>query len=303
MKNKKASAYIGMVIYAVLVGFTFIFVKNSTDVASPLETMTFRFAAAMLPFIVLLIAGKLKVSIKGKSKIAILFEALTYVGFLGFQAFGLRYTTSIVSGILFAMVPVFARIAGGIILREKTTALQNVCMCMSVAAVIAMFVIGSIDTLAAIDWRGFVLLAVSSICCAVSNVLMRHVKREYKPLEISFISCLLGFIIFALMSIVTNTVNGTWSTFFEPLKNTGFLVGVLYLGIFCTFVTGVLVSRSLRHLPAVNATIWGNVSAAISVVAGALVLGEPLHVYQIICTVVIIAGVLGISFLGSKKRD
>ncbi len=296
MKNKTFSAYIGIFFYAVFVGFSFFFVKNSAGVAAPLQTMMFRFTTALLPSLILLIIGKLKISVKGKPKVSLFFMAVTYVGFLGFQAFGLVYTTSIVSGILFAIVPIFARLIAGFLLKEKTTWLQNLFMLCSVGAVVAMFAIGSMDELSAIDWRGFVLLLCSSLSCATSNVLMRYVKKSYSPAEISCFNCLAGVAIFGVWSIISCTANGTWGTYFAPLANSSYLMGILYLGICCTFITGNLISYSLRYLPAVNTTIWGNFSTAISVVAGAVLLKEALLPYQIVCTILIIIGVMGISF-------
>ncbi len=306
MKNKTAAAYAGMVIYAVIVGFSFLVIKNSGASSSPVQMMFFRFAAAFIPYIILLCTGVLKVSLKSMKRPSLLLTALTYVGFLGFQAFGMVYTTSIVSGILFAMVPVFARIIGGILLKEKTSAVQNIFMAVSVCSVIAMFALGSADSLVGIDVRGFLLLLASSLCCAASNVLMRYVKADFAPLQIGFFSASTGLIVFTAAAVVANTVNGSWSTFFAPLSDGGYLLYILYLGILCTIVTVNILSFSLKYLPAVNATIWGNLSTAISVVAGALILGEPLMPYQIVCAVLIIIGVLGISFSGAnpaRKRN
>jgi multidrug transporter EmrE-like cation transporter len=53
-------------------------------------------------------------------------------------------------------------------------------------------------------------------------------------------------------------------------------------------------------MEAVKATIFGNLSTAISVVAGIAILGEPFAYYNIICTAVIIVGVIGVSAAGAK---
>lgn len=50
----------------------------------------------------------------------------------------------------------------------------------------------------------------------------------------------------------------------------------------------------LRYMPAVNAAIFGNLSTAISIVAGVAVLGEPLLTYHIVCTLLIIISVVGV---------
>lgn len=310
MKKKSTFvAYLCIIAYALAVGLSFLFVKKSTGIATPLQTMTFRFCTGFIPYLILLAIGKLRISLKGVKKGPIFVMALTYASFLGFQAFGLVYTTSIVSGILFAMVPIFARIVGGIVLKEKTTWLQNIFMCLSVGSVVALFLIGSKDALTNIHPWGFVLLILCSLSCAVSNVYMRRVRMDFTPLQVGFMSCFAGVVLYVSSSLVVNTVQGSWDTFFLPLTNPDFLGPILYLGIMCTFFSGLMLSYSLSRLPAVNATIWGNVSTAISVVAGAIFLHEPLFPYQIVCTLLIICGVLGISFfqkpihLRKKKKE
>jgi len=193
-------------------------------------------------------------------------------------------------------------VIAGVVLKEKTTWLQNVFMAVSVCSVIALFVIGSADAFHGLDIRGLILLMLSTLSCAASNVLMRYVKKEHPPLEVSFYCCFMGTAIFWGITLIVNAVTGNWQTTFAPLSSGKFVWAILYLGICCTFITSNLISYSLRHLPAVNATIWGNVSTAISVVAGALLLREPLMPYQVICTVLIITGVMGISFSGKQQN-
>jgi multidrug transporter EmrE-like cation transporter len=77
----------------------------------------------------------------------------------------------------------------------------------------------------------------------------------------------------------------------------------LYIGIACTFLTGSLISYALRHLPAMTATIWGNLATVTSIIAGAVLLKEPLYTYQIVCTVLIITGVAGISYFTKPQNE
>ena len=56
-------------------------------------------------------------------------------------------------------------------------------------------------------------------------------------------------------------------------------------------------------MEAAKGTIFGNVSTAISIVAGVVVLGEDLMWYHIVCTALIIAGVVGMSLSGRKKEE
>ena len=96
-------------------------------------------------------------------------------------------------------------------------------------------------------------------------------------------------------------INSNISNYFLLMKNPGFLIASAYLGIFCTMVTAFLISYMLANMEAVKATIFGNLSTAIALIAGMLILKEPLEFYHIICTALIILGVVGVSISGKKK--
>lgn len=300
-KNKVFTAYLGMILYAIIVGFSFIFVKTADEYASVPQVMTYRFAVALLPHIILLLTKAEKVNLRLLKNPGLLLTSLTFVGFLGFQAWGLLYTTSIISGILFAMTPVFAQLIARIVLKEKTTWIQNLFLLLSVGAIIALSVVGSSDALDGLDWRGLILLLLATICCSARNVMMRYIKQEHSTMEVNFYCSFTGFALFFVLLLISTAVNHSWQTVLLPLTERNFLIAIFYLGIFCTFILGNLVSYSLQHLNTVNATIWGNLSTAISVVAGPIILNESISFYQIICAILIIIGALGISFFGKKQ--
>ena len=138
---------------------------------------------------------------------------------------------------------------------------------------------------------------------AISNVFMRYVREQYKPIEISAAIIIGGWIVFNLVFLVYGLSAGTLDTYFEPFQHWEFLVAAAYLGIGCILLSAQLMSYLLSKMAAIKATIFGNVSTAISIVAGALFLGEPLLPYHIICTALIIVGVIGLSLSGSKEEE
>jgi drug/metabolite transporter (DMT)-like permease len=206
---------------------------------------------------------------------------------------GLVFSTSIESGIIFAIIPILAKIIASLFLKESTNWKQNIFVCMSVAAVITMFVLGASDI--TVNILGLVILLLSSVSMALSNVMMRYVRGVYKPFEISFFITGGGCLIFNLAAIVYGMKTGTLAGYFEPLSHMNFIVATAYLGIPSTLVSAMIMAYMLAHMEAVKATIFGNLSTAISIVAGGIVLGEPLQLYHVICTVLIIVGVIGLS--------
>ncbi len=299
-KESGLKVYGSAVLFSLIVGFSFIGVKTCVSVATPLETLTFRYNFAFLATIIAVFAGFAKIDLSGKPKKKLALTAGLYLGFMVFQTIGLVFSTSIESGIIFAIVPILAKIIASIFLKESTSWKQNVYVSMSVAAVITMFVLGATDI--TVNVAGLLILLLSSASMAFSNVMMRYVRGVYKPFEISFFITGGGCFIFNLATIILGIKNGTLGDYFEPLSHLNFILATAYLGIPSTLISALFMAYMLAHMEAVKATIFGNLSTAISIIAGVIVLGESLRPYHIICTILIIAGVIGLSMPSMAKK-
>lgn len=292
-------AYLAGVGFSLAVGFSFLGVKTCVPIANTLMIMTHRYNVAFLAVMIFVLLKLGKVSLKNKPKKNLIFTAFFYLMFMVVQAAGLIFSTSIESAILFAIVPVIVQVLARIILKERTNMWQNMFMCLSVSALVAMIIIGATDV--DYDFIGICLLFISSVFMALNNVFMRYVRNDYTPFEITFATSVLGFTGFNGAAIIWMLFTGDFYAYVEPLTHTEFLVAIIYLGTFCILLSAHLMSYMQAHMPATNASLFGNVSTAISIVAGALVLGEPLRLYHIICTVLILTGVIGMSMAGRKR--
>ncbi len=293
-------SYGSAVLFSLIVGFSFIGVKICVSVATPLVTLAYRFNFAFLAALAAVLIGLVKLDLRGKPKKRLFITAGFYLAFMVLQAVGLMFSTSIESGIIFAIIPIIAKIIASIFLKESTNWKQNVFVCLSVSAVIVMFVLGASDI--TVNAAGLVILTLSSVCMACSNVMMRYVRGQYKPFEISFCITGGGCFLFNLAAILFEIKSGTLGNYLEPLTNLHFVLAAAYLGIPSTLISALLMSYALAHLEAVKATIFGNLSTAVSIVAGVIILKEPLEAYHILCTLLIIVGVVGLSLPSMERR-
>lgn len=287
-RDKLKQAYAAAVVFSILVGFSFLAIKTCILHANTLQILVWRYNWAVLCMLLLLAFRVFRLELKNKSKRNLMLTAGFYIAFIILQTIGLIFSTSVESAIIFAMIPILSKIIAGIFLGEKSTYFQNIFVGISVAALIMMIVAGTTDVTA--NPTGIFILILSSLSMAISNVFMRYVRSEYKPVEITASICFMGVFAFNLALIIFGDIE----TYFEPLKYLSFIISTAYLGIPCTVVSALLVSFMLRYMPAVNAAIFGNLSTAISIVAGVVVLGEPLLTYHIICTLLIIISVIGV---------
>ncbi len=299
-KESTLKIYTASIVFTLLVGFSFLFSKLAVGVATPLELITFRFDFAVLGIMAAMAMGAVRVGFKGKSIRKVMPVAVFYGGFIVLQAIGINYSTSVEGGIIFAIIPIITMIIAAFLLKEKTSALQKIFVFMSVAGVILM-IVSSTGNVGGLNLKGLIILFLSSLSMAFCNVFMRQIRRDFTPTEISFVIVVFCCLLVNGYVIGIGLQNGTLFQYFEPMLDWKFAVSVIYLGITCTFLTSLLISYMLAHMEAVKATLFGNLSTAISILAGVLIFKEPLTGYHLICTVLIIAGVMGTSVSGRLK--
>ena len=293
-KGIKLKVYSAGVFYAIFIGFSFLAVRITVQAVTPIEVLVYRFNFAFLMVCIIAIFFKAaRPNIKGK-KTALIFASVFYVGFMALQATGLVFATSIESAIMFAIVPIMANIIARILLAETSTWQQNVFVCISVSAVIFMIIMSAGDV--EVNLFGIILLIFASVSLATANVLFRYVRQEHGPFSLAFGNSMLGCIVLNIGYIgYLWQTQGSIATYFAPCSNSQFVIATAYLGIACIVFTTLLIGYMLKHMEAIRAVIFGNLSTAISIIAGIVILREPMPIYNIICTVVIVGGVVGVS--------
>lgn len=286
-------------LFAVLVGFSFLGLKQMVQYANALEVISFRYTFAFIALIICLLFRIVKVNFKGKPVFTkALPVASFYILFMLFQAAGLKYATSIESGIFFAIIPILVSVISTFVLKEKATFSQSLFMLLSISSLVVMILFGA--TSLHFSLAGVVLLLISSLCMAINNVMMRYLRNIFTAIEMTTVIIVEGFVVLNVICITIGLMNGNLMEFFSLVTIPNFVIAGVYLAIPCTLVSAALMAYMVRRIVAVKATIFGNLSTAISIVAGVVVLGEPLYWYHILCSILIIIGVIGVSASGAK---
>lgn len=297
--TESVKTYGSGVLFAVLVGFSFVGLKQMVQYCNALEAIAFRYTFAFIALAVCLLLRIIKVNFKGKPVFSkALPVASFYILFMLFQAAGLKFATSIESGIFFAIIPIIVSVISTFVLKEKATIPQALFMLLSISSLIVMILCGA--TSVNFSVAGVFLLLISSLCMAINNVMMRYLRNIFTAIEMTTVIIIEGFIILNIICLVLGLINGNLMDFLSLITIPKFVIAGVYLAIPCTLVSAALMAYMVRRIVAVKATIFGNVSTAISIVAGVLVLGEPLLWYHILCSILIIVGVIGVSVTGGK---
>lgn len=304
-------AYFSAITNAVIIGFSFLFTKLSLHYAHPLDTLMYRFAVSFLAIFMLVTWQKyqlgghrqypmMKLRFRKKQIYPIVLLAILYpVGFFALQTFGLEKATSAEGGILFAFIPVITFLLAKVFLKEKTSFLQMLCIFISVFGVIFIFVSQGFR-IELTNLTGILLLLFSCLSMAGYNVLARSLLKQYRPIEISYLLTIVGFIVFLSISIIRHAAQGTLHQLIHPLMHEEFLLSILYLGVLSSLITSLLTNYALAKLEASRMSVFSQLSTIVSILAGGLFLEEQITFYHLIGSFLIIGGVLGTNLFGKK---
>lgn len=149
--------------------------------------------------------------------------------------------------------------------------------------------------------KGIIFMILAAISLASYNVVARIKTKSFKTIDITYIMTFVGFIVFNIIAIINNSVNGDFNNYINPLKNFNYIIAILYLGILSSVITSLLSNYVLSKIDASKMSVFANLGTVITIFAGVIILKEDLFYYHIIGTIMIVAGVIGTNIFGKKK--
>ena len=182
------------------------------------------------------------------------------VYFLGEQ-YGILHSTTGFSGVMIAMIPVVSVLAAAPLLRERPTLGQ---LCFSLLSVGGVIGIG----------------------------LMTRSSGRTSPFARTYAMTGMGAAVFTLLALIQ--CRGDLAAYCAPLAGTPYLLSVLFLALGCSVLSFFLSNYALTKLPLARETVFANLTTAVSVFAGVLVLHEPFSWLTFVCIALILIGIWGV---------
>ena len=211
------------------------------------------------------------------------------VYFLGEQ-FGILHSTTGFSGVMIAMIPVVTTLAAAPILKERPTWGQLGFSLLSVGGVIGIgLMTGSSGSL---DWIGVAALVTAVIAAAAYTLLARGLSKTTVPFARTYAMLAVGAAVFTVLALIQ--CRGDLAVYVRPLRESSYLLSVGYLSLFCSILCFFLSNYAIANLPVARETVFANLTTAVSVFAGVLVLHEPFSWLAAVCVVVILIGIWGV---------
>lgn len=283
----------------VIFGFSFIFSKMALGVAHPLLILSVRFTVAFLVLNLLMLFGVFRPKFKGKNiKTLMLMGLAQPLLYFIFELYGLKLTSSALSGIIIALVPVGVALFSGLILGEKPTAWQIVCSIVSLLGVTAISAISNNGSKSHV--LGIVLLVGAVISACLFNLLSRNCSKEFSPFERTYFMFLIGTVGFNAIAAVS--LKGDYfREIASAFSQKEFIIAIFYLAVVSSVAAFMLYNYSTSKITAICSSSFSNIITVISVLAGVFILKEKFSLLQLILCLPIIAGIWGVNFAGDKK--
>lgn len=268
-------------------GLSFLFIRTALTYADSNVMLAHRFCIATLVMAgYLLITGK-RITLKGKDWISLLLLMLFQAAYYIFETRGLMYSNTTISGLVLAVVPIFAIVTGALFLKEYP-ARQQVLLCLlPVAGVILMTVSG--NELGALKPLGILFLLCACICSALYKTVNRKSAQDFTPSERTFFILLSSSVMFTISGMYS--VKWDIGAFFAPLGNVEYSISVLFLSLLCSIAANLLVNHAAGRMSVLKLSSFGALSTLTTMVTGVLILQEPMNLSLLLGAALILIGI------------
>lgn len=274
----------------VLYGLSYLFTKQTAETASPLALLGWRFVVALAAMSLCVALGFIPVRLKGRQlgpllRVALFCPCLYFIG----ETVGIRETTVTESGVFLACVPALSLLASTVILKKKPTKRQIIGILVTFLGVMTTVVaVGLSSSLSPV---GYAALMLAVVAYALYSVFV-DLAADYTGAEITYVMLCSGAAFYGLLALGEAAAHGALSELLTlPARSGTFLAAVLYQGIGCSVAAFFLSNAAIAKIGVNKTSSFIGVSTIVSILAGALALGEPLSVGQILGAAVIVAGV------------
>ncbi len=298
MKNT-TKAVLGATVSHIIYGFSFMFSKIALGKADTFILLSIRFLTAFLVLNVLWAIGAIKINFKNKKIGGLLLMGLfqPFLYFI-FEQYGILYTSSAISGVVIALVPIAAMALSRVFLKEKATVKQVVYALISLFGIVLISLCDGTD--GDFTWFGFLLLAGAVLCAGGFNILSRGLSGDFSPFERTYVMMALGSVGFTAVALF-RFGGGYFAAAGSALADAGFLISVLYLAVLSSVVAFACYNYATTYLPTAKATSFANIITVVSVLAGVIFLRESFSAIQMLSCLLILVGVFGVNKVNSNN--
>ncbi|WP_173918097.1 DMT family transporter [Halobacillus sp. Marseille-Q1614] len=258
-----------------------------------LPPFTITFFRLLIAFIVLLPIGY-RSAWKNKSvflenKRAVLLLSLSGIALFNTFIYGsLQFTSSTNVAILESAIPAVTVILSLVILKEKLLRVQWLGVILSLAGAVWVILDGRFLNLSQIEWNVGDLIMIGAILSwAFYSVIVKLHMFRFPPYAAVLVITGVALVVLFPAVLIEWLLVG-----FPTITQPAYLAGLLYLGIFPSFIALIFYNRAVDLLSASKASIFLNLLPVFTMAGASLWLDEAIRPMHIVGTCIVIAGVI-----------
>lgn len=204
-----------------------------------------------------------------------------------FQNFGLKYSSSIMGGVLINTSPIFILFLSILFLKESSNRNKILGIILGFAGIAVMTLIGEdfSNFSAKNTLLGNMLLLGVAACWAIYSVVIKNFLNKYSPLTLTFISYLIGTILLTPITLMTEDVN-----ILRTISPISWII-ILYLGMFGSAAAYLLWNYGVKYIEVSKASVYQYLSPATAILLGFIFLHEKIDIFDIIGIILIFGGI------------
>ncbi|MBR3878544.1 MAG: DMT family transporter [Clostridia bacterium] len=305
-------AYILAFLKYVIYGTSVFFTSELESSTSVLDVLALRFLMSFVFLWLLKITGIIKIKIGVKDFfvkndrtpfikslfLAAMFEPVLY---MFFETMGISMTTNITTAVILSLMPIVSCIVEAVILKEKNSLLQKFFLGLGIVGVIYIAVktdTGSGEN----SIIGIIFLLLTIISGALFLAFSRKSSSAFAPMEITYISAILGAVIFNAINIVNHIIRGDILHYFDPYFNVDNLIGFVVLGIVSTVIATGMNNYCMSKMQVSTMAAFSGVSTVVTIIVGVIFGNEQLYYYHYIGLSLILIRMIGVSVISIRKE-
>ena len=293
-------------------GISIFFTNSLTQSTDVLDILSLRFLMSAVVFWLLKVTKVLKIKVGVKDffiknerspylKSLLLTAIFEPVLYMLFETLGISMSTGITAAVILSLSPISSCICESIVLKEKTSLLKKFFLLLGIVGVIYIAI--NTDTSTGNDtFLGIIMLVLAVFAGSLYSVFSRKSSKKFSSMEITYVSSMLGAVIFNAINIVRHIVSGTILHYFDPYFNLSNLIGFFFLAIISTMVATGMNNFALSKMQTSTMAAFGGVSTLTTIMVGVIFFDEKLYYYHIIGLSLIVIRMFGVSFLSIRKQ-
>lgn len=300
-KSSIQMAYTTSIFKSLIYAFALLVIKNLLDNISLFDLLSQRFLLSAITMIFLRRIGVIKVNLKGKNITVLIFVSMLQpIIYFIFESLGIKYTTTVMAGMIFSLIPLVVLAAERIILKEKSNGKQWFYISVVIIGAMICTIMSTTSKSGKTQWIGIIFIVVALISDGLYFIFSRKASRSFTSSEITYVMAIMGAAVFNAINILIHLHNNTISRYFEPLYTLENLIAFAYLGIVCSIVAIGLQNYILSKIQASIVSSLAGFYTIFAIIIGVVFNGESLKFYHVIGALLIILGGIGVNYHRNK---